>query len=187
MDADALQRLAALIVERNALDARIAAVIGRPALPGHIGEWLAAEVFDIELAASASRKAIDGRFRGAPQPGASVNIKLYGKREGILDLSEHDPPDFYLVLTGPLSQAVDSRGAHRPLRVDAIYLFKTEPFLAEIRARAAARGRVARVGTATSVRKELWERAEVYPDPTNASLGLSSEQTAALAMFASGA
>jgi hypothetical protein len=30
---------------------------------GHLGEWIAAQVFDIELETSASRAAIDGRFK----------------------------------------------------------------------------------------------------------------------------
>jgi hypothetical protein len=187
MDADAVRELAALLAERNAVDARIAALIGRPALPGHVGEWLAAEVFDIELAASAIEKGIDGWFRGVPQPGASVNIKLYGKREGILDLTQDNPPDFYLVITGPRSQAGHSRGAHRPLQVDAIYLFETAAVVADIRARAAARARTPLIGTASSVRSKLWQRAEVYPHATNAALALSDEQIAVLALFASGA
>lgn len=187
MDRDAVREFATRLTERNAVDARIAALIGRPALPGHIGDWLAAEVFDVELAASAAEKGIDGWFRGAPRPGASVNIKLYGRREGILDLTEDGAPDFYLVLTGPRAQAGHSRGDHRPLRVDAVYLFEAAALIADIRARAAARGRDAWIGTASSVRAELWEQAEIYPRAANAALALSEEQAAALALFSADA
>src|SRR4051794_10887323 len=44
-----LARLADLLREKNAIDREIAAVLGRPALQGHAGEYIAAAVFDIEL------------------------------------------------------------------------------------------------------------------------------------------
>lgn len=185
MDVDALEQLAELLARRNAIDSEIATLIDRPALPGHIGEWLAAEIFDIELAPSATNKTLDGWFRGAPTPGATVNIKLYGKREGLLDLTEHDPPDFYLVLTGAIRAPTSSRGTHRPTSIDAVYLFDTAAVIDDIRARAAARGKPAKIGTASSVRTALWERAEVYPSDRNPALSLAPDQHAALAKFAS--
>jgi hypothetical protein len=33
---------------------------------GHLGEWIAAQVFDIALEASAVAVGIDGRFRSGP-------------------------------------------------------------------------------------------------------------------------
>jgi hypothetical protein len=44
-----LERLAALLSERNKIDAVLAGVIGRPMTSGHFGEWIAARIFDIEL------------------------------------------------------------------------------------------------------------------------------------------
>ena len=98
-----LQTLASLLHERNALDARIAQLIGRPASPGHVGEFIAAAVFDIDLFESATQKAADGVFRRGALQGRTVNIKIYGKQEGILDIRPDALPDFYLVLTGPRS------------------------------------------------------------------------------------
>ncbi len=60
------------------------------ALPGHLGEWIAAQVFGIELERHATAKGIDGRFAD----GRTVNIKWYLKREGLLDLCD-DGPDLY--------------------------------------------------------------------------------------------
>ncbi|CAN5649904.1 hypothetical protein BH18ACT7_BH18ACT7_11070 [soil metagenome] len=54
----------------------ITGVIERPMTAGHAGEWIAAQVFDIELEMSASQSAIDKRFRGSPLVGRSVNIKV---------------------------------------------------------------------------------------------------------------
>ena len=81
--------LADLLAQRNALDARIGAIIGRPALAGHMGEWIASKVFDIQLEDSAVAKAIDGRFRSGPLAGKSVNIKIHSKREGLLEFRSH--------------------------------------------------------------------------------------------------
>jgi len=55
-----LTRLAELIRTRNAVAAEIAALIGRPAQLGHVGEYVASRIFDICLCESASRKASGG-------------------------------------------------------------------------------------------------------------------------------
>ena len=39
MNHPALERVAELIAERNAVDAEIAAIAGRTALASHLGEW----------------------------------------------------------------------------------------------------------------------------------------------------
>jgi hypothetical protein len=46
---DDLEQLAQLVAARNEADRQIAALIGRPAAPGNIGEFVAARVFGIEL------------------------------------------------------------------------------------------------------------------------------------------
>ena len=53
MDAGSLARTAALLRQRNAIDAELARLIQRPMTSGHLGEWIAAQVFGIELEASA--------------------------------------------------------------------------------------------------------------------------------------
>src|SRR5947209_19797410 len=96
-----LADLAELLLRRNKLDEEIARTVGRPALIGHIGEYIAAKVFDITLENSAVNKGFDGRFCKGPLVGKSVNVKWYAKREGLLDIRLDAVPDFYLVLTGP--------------------------------------------------------------------------------------
>jgi len=58
-----LAELALLLRKRNAIDAEIAQVIQRPMTSGHAGEWIAAQVFDIELESNAAMAAYDGHFR----------------------------------------------------------------------------------------------------------------------------
>lgn len=98
-----LEQLAELIRKRNALEREIKALIGRPAAIGHIGEYIAATVFDIALEESATQKGIDGHFTDGPLKDRTVNIKWYARREGLLDITPDGLPDYYLVLTGPKS------------------------------------------------------------------------------------
>jgi hypothetical protein len=63
VEAGSLTLAAALLRECNAIDAEMAQLIDRPMTSGHLGEWIAAHVFDIELEASAVAASIDGRFR----------------------------------------------------------------------------------------------------------------------------
>jgi hypothetical protein len=64
-----LRKIASLLRKRNVIDEKIAAVIHRPMTAGHLGEWIASQVFGIELATSAVAAAIDGRFRARPTTG----------------------------------------------------------------------------------------------------------------------
>lgn len=82
---DSLARAAALLRERNEIDAELARLMHRPMTSGHLGEWIAAKVFDIELEASAVAAGIDGHFRSGPWQGRTVNVKWSLKREGALD------------------------------------------------------------------------------------------------------
>ena len=108
-----MRRMAQLLHERNAIDAEIAALMHRPMTSGHLGEWIASEIFDIELEPSAVAAGFDGSFRSGPLHGQTVNIKWYLKREGLLDTSESVRLDYYLVLAGPRSAAASSRGSTR--------------------------------------------------------------------------
>lgn len=78
--ASRLRALAKLIRARNSIDDAIADIIQRPALSQHIGEFIAAAVFDIELERSAVHPGHDGRFVAGPFAGRTVNVKLYGQR-----------------------------------------------------------------------------------------------------------
>jgi hypothetical protein len=157
-----LAEVAALLRERNAVDARLAHIIGRPPEKGHLSEWIAAQIFDIDLETSASHKAIDGQFRSGALAGRTVNIKWLLKREGGLDLTESPDLHYYLVLTGPTTAASSSRAMTRPAVITAVYLFDAVRLLAEQRAR-----RV-KVGVFSSVVNAQWQAAQIYPSTTRA-------------------
>ena len=134
-------------------------------------------MFGIELEASASAKAIDGRFKAGPLAGRTVNVKWYLKREGLLDLTPSDELDHYLVLAGPASAAASSRGHIRPWVIANVYLFDARA----LREGLIARGR--RVGVASSVRAVEWAAAEAFPRE-HPLLPLTDGQRRALAHFA---
>jgi hypothetical protein len=165
---DDLDGLSTLIQTRNAVDAEIAQLIGRPASLGNIGEFIAARVFDISMASSGVNPGHDGVFTRGPLLGMTVNVKLYAHDAGLLDISSH-PVDFYLVLTGPRpATSIGPRAL--PIRVEAVYLFDASALLNAL----AISG--VRVGVATSVRREQWEAARIFPPRPGAPLPLDERQ-----------
>ncbi len=172
-----VERVAELLSARNAIDADIAALIGRPMTSGHLGEWLAARIFGIDLESSAVAAGIDGRFTSGAITGATVNVKWYLEREGLLDVASNRP-DYYLVLMGPASPATSSRGSTRPWCIAAAYLFAGNRLLQELQDRGV------RIGVATSVRRAQWHAAEIYPNGRNTIMSLSPEQQGMLRLFA---
>ena len=172
-----LEKLAELISERNRISKAISNLIGRPALPRHIGEYIASKIFYIELEKSATSKGIDGRFTERPLKEKTVNIKLYGKREGFLDISLGNLADYYLVLTGPKSEPTSSRGTSRPLVISNVYLFNMEELLKELRRRKV------KIGIATSVASRYWKEAEIYPGNMNREISITEWQTNQLRLF----
>jgi hypothetical protein len=157
IDETAIGRLAALLRDRNRIDEQIAALIGRPALTGHIGEWIAAQIFGVKLEDSASQAGIDGCFTEPPLVGRTVNVKFYGVRTNVLDMKEigKPQPGFYLAMTGPKAAAASSRGCARPCVIREVFLFETGPLIQRL-------GRV-KIGISTSVREQEWEAARIYP------------------------
>jgi len=172
-----LKALAALLRKRKQIDVEISKIIGRPSIPQHIGEFIASRIFSIRLEVSATTKGIDGVFVEGPLKRKTVNIKLYGKQEGILDIALENLADYYLVLTGPKSPPATSRGESRPVVIDHAYLFEMKDLVDKIGKRGI------KIGVATSVAKSYWEEAEMYPKQTNRRLKLTKEQIRFLKLF----
>ena len=89
--------------------------------------------------------------------GKTVNVKTYGKREDLLDVTSEHLADYYLVLTGPKSQPISSRGSTRPFNVSGVYLFNMRKLLAKLEARKV------KIGVATSVAQKDWDSVEISP------------------------
>ena len=168
-----LQRLAETVRRKNAADRRVAEIIGRPALSGHFGEFVAAAIFGIELCGSATQEGYDGWFRGGALDGKTVNIKYYTKHEGLLDLKRENGPDYYLVLTGPPAEPAPSCGQTRPWVIESVFLFQAAELVGRL---------TGTIGTATSVPKSLWKDAEISPLDSSL-LPLEGSQKDLLALF----
>lgn len=171
-----LNRLGKIVKQKNSVDADIARLINRPAHRGHAGEYIASSAFDIDLEHSASNKGTDGKFRTGNLLGKTVNVKWYGKQQGILDVNSIS--DFHLVMTGPKVAVVSSRGTISPWVIDKIFLFETAKLINELQARG-----ITKIGIATSVAEELWDRAEVYPQQRSNQLLITEEQKQLLSLF----
>jgi hypothetical protein len=65
---EAVRAVARLVRERNEIDGEIARVMNRPALAGHLGEWLASQLFDIDLEPPARPRRSPGGSRQALSP-----------------------------------------------------------------------------------------------------------------------
>ena len=172
-----LQALASLLCIRNAVDGEIARLIGRAAGVGHLGEFIAAAILDIELYPSATHKAADGVFRTGALQGKTVNIKMYGKQEAMLDITPGALPDFFLVLTGPKSKAMSSKEFTRPFIIEHVYLFRAIDLIAS------STSRGCKIGVATSVTQAEWNSAEIWPSAANPMLRLDPNQIKALELF----
>ena len=168
-----VKHLASLLRLRNTIDKEIAAVIGRPALTGHFGKFIATQVFDVGLHGSAVQKGSNGRFTNGPHEGKTVDIRYYPKLEGVLDINTESQPDFYLVLTGPRTNAASSRGTTRPWVIESAYLFDAAAFIPRL---------TAKIGIATSVRRKFWDEAEIYPR-SNPNFLLTLAQRDTLVLF----
>jgi hypothetical protein len=90
---------AALLRERNALEARIGRLLDRPVNTGSLGEWTAARVFDIELEAAANAADYDGHFTAGALAGRTANVKAYTRHERMLDVNPSAPLAYQLDFT----------------------------------------------------------------------------------------
>ena len=172
-----LQRLADLLGARNTTEIEITQIIGRPAQIGHIGEYIASRMFDIALEPSAVHPGSDGHFNSGPLAGKSVNIRMYGKREGLLDIRREYLPDYYLVFTGPKSTTMDSKGTTRPWGINEVFLLEAQPLIDRLRARGV------KLGVATSVREEEWKAARIFPASSGSPLKLTHAQQGDIRLF----
>ena len=174
-----MERLARLLNDRNSIDKEIGEIIGRPALTGHIGEYIAAEIFNIALSDSASEKSLDGYFQSGVLEGKSVNIKYYTARARILDLTPDSLPDYYLVMMGSTTSKESSRNMTYPANIASVHLFESSSLIKALKERGV------KIGVATSVAKHLWDEEELYPEQSNNHLKLSKEQIQKISLFQS--
>jgi hypothetical protein len=164
----------------NSIGEKISEITQRPAIIGYTGEYIAAEIFDIELEESANAKGLDGHFRTGALAGRTVNVKWYSKLEYMLDINPDALPDFFLVMTGPKAMEPISKGGIRPWLIDYVFLFNAAELMIELEARGV------KIGIATSVRKHDFQDAEIYPNKRSMIYRMTDEQMGTALAFGSG-
>ena len=177
-----LTHLADLIRIRNYVNNSVSKIIEGPAETGRIAEFVAAQIFDIDLAETFVNKAIDGWFRSPPALAcASVNVKYRSsssKRlniENSPDLNNH--PHYCLALRGPKLLKGPASEKTLPFVIDSVFLFDSHELIPALVAEGSAH-----IGPA--VKAIYWQQAMIYPTQVNQALVLNGEQRAALALFA---
>ena len=81
-------------------------------------------------------------------------------------------PSYYLVMTGPEKSRVEKS---RPLVIRSVFLFDTKELRRDLK--------VEIKRNATSINRDLREKARIYPANTNKTLILTSEEKGKLEMF----
>ncbi len=175
-----LEKLASEISKMNSIGTKISDITQRPATIGHTGEYIAAEIFDIELEESANTKGIDGLFRSGSLAGRTVNVKWYSKLEYMLDINPDALPDYFLVMTGPKAVEPTLKGGIQPWLIDYVFLFNAAELMIELNARGV------KIGVATSVRKHEWQNSEIYPNKRSMVYRMTDDQMGKVLAFGSG-
>ena len=176
IDLKVLKRVAGVL---RALDEPAGLLVARPQgtrVNGDFGELVAASVFpvvlhDDPLHPGSDGFFTDGRHGGKCLRGKTVEVKRYAKHPGYLDLKQ-TPPDYYLVVSGPKT----NEKPLDPWTIESVFLFDG-PRLHEDLVKHGVK-----IGEPTSIRKELWDGAKIFPC-RNPDYPLSAEQREALGLF----
>lgn len=99
------------------------------------------------------------------------------RQEGLLNIKSDGDCNYYLVLTGPKGDANGSRDQSNPFRIDEVYLFRLRDLIHELQLGGT------KVGTASSVRKDLWKQSQVYPFDRNPHLTIGTRERDLLRLF----
>jgi hypothetical protein len=166
--------LASLVKSRNTIDGKIADLIGRSAQINHVGEYIAASIFNIVFEEEGKLRGYDGRFVQGPLAGSTVDVQWRLRHDGLLNIRLDAYPDYYFILTGP--ENAQSTLAS-PWSIAFAFLFPAQELLNALKERGV------QIGSGTSVTGPLWERAEIYPVPRNVRFVLSDEERKMLFLF----
>jgi hypothetical protein len=172
-----LPRLAELIRARNTVENNIANLIGQPVNLGTVGDYIAATIFGIRHLDASPQKTSYDSFVYGPLAGHTVEVQWHLRHDSSLNLKTDTPIEYYLVFTGPKAGADTTHPLVNPWVIESVFLFDAKELLAALHERGV------QIGNRTSVIRELWERAEIYPAQHNQRLILNDEQRKLLALF----
>ena len=184
-----LKRLADLIRKHNINGKEITEIINKGAKIGDVEEFIAHQIFYIDLEKSGNNKGSDGKFtKPSPLDGNSVNIKWYVEQGASVsldlpgnlpeNLSEaKDLPCYYLVFTGAKSKDDSFKKKSWSWSIDNVFLFEARSLIGRLRKRAI------KIGTQTSILISEWKKAQIYPVPSKPPLKLTKDQENKIELF----
>lgn len=172
-----LDELADLIRRKNAIDADIAAIVGRPAQMGHVGEHVAAEIFWHCARAFSINEVHRRLLRHGSLGGPVSQHQVVRETGGVAGSCAQLPPGLLPSDDRTQGPAMSSRGGVRPWLISHVFLFESTNLYDALDRTGS------KIGVATSVRAHLWAEAELFPEQRNPSLPLTSDQRNALLMF----
>jgi hypothetical protein len=171
---DELNWFANLVKSRNTVDSKIATIIGHSTQANNVGDYIASLIFRITREEIGRERGYTGRFTHGPLTGRTVDVQWRLKDDRQLSVRPDFIPDYYLVFTGPASTPTDHSN---PWLIESVFLFEGHSLLN------ALIERKVQLGSSASVTGPLWERAEIYPRPTNTHFILGPEERQQLALF----
>ena len=174
-----LKELSGLIKQWNVIEVKISGLIGHPGTIANIGEYIAEQVFSVELEKSKTQRGYDGKFTKGALRGRTVNIKIAREREGYIDWRDDALPEYFLIITGP--KRTKRANPARPIHITNVYLFEVDSTRRILRKRGVKPPKGKRVQA--SVIDELWTKAEIYPNQVCKELRVSPAQRAQLSLF----
>jgi hypothetical protein len=116
---DILFDLAALLRERDGIEAEIADAADGSSCCRDVGRFIAARVFDIDLTPHATDPCHTGRFTSGPLTGQTVTVTTDADVVAADDVLA-SAGDYHLILRGP-GRCCDGVGHHR-FRISEVYL-----------------------------------------------------------------
>lgn len=178
---ESLADLAAVIAQRNDIDQAISQIIGCPAHTGHVAEFIAAAIFELDLMPTANHKHFDGTFSEGPLKNQTINVKYRGRHYGGLNMGTsqvaRNHPDWYLVLAGPTSKPASSKRTTTPWAIDQVFLLNSRELLIHLNGK--------RPGISTSLPKAVWKAAMLFPEAASPHYQITEKQRSLLTLFRS--
>ena len=176
---DELERFADLVRTWNAINRALGRFLGRSASSGHITEDIASRIIHILLEQRANHPVSDGTFTAGALAGKSVNVKWRGGGSRTVNVKDvNHLPDYFLSFVGPKKSAItDPSPGYHPFSIKEVCLFEAETLATLLREKGKEKGHM------TSVQKQVWDQARIYPQHEHSPIRLTPEQETMLALF----
>jgi len=173
MDETLLRRLSDLLHDREVIDTAIEQITSVPGGDERTIQWVASEIFDIELDLSRPSTGLVGTFQSGRLSGHTVEVRSQRTCCDVLDTKGSITCEYCMVLAGPRRHDLPT-SIRAPWNIDSVYLFEMQQVHRE---------RGASLAPEPTVDALQWRAAEIYPSARNSILLVNPVQAAQLQLF----